>query len=162
MAFLCLKHRQYIAQHETRAEHLWRGAIASGLKALNQCRLPEARASFGVAYEIAKIRLLCPTSGEPALFSPLHLSQAASHLCEVLRLMDDDASAEQCLLEQHYLLLLLGADTAQPVDRQRQARHLAETGLVRVEALLLRNNQAAKAKSLRLVTQRLGQQATVH
>lgn len=162
MAFLCPKHRQYIAQHEQRAERLWRGAIASGLKALNQCRLPEARASFGVAYEIAKIRLLCPTSGEQPLFAPVHLTQATSHLCEALRLMDDDGSAEQCLLEQHYLLLLLSTDAAQPLDRQSQARHLAETGLARIEAQLLQNNQAAKAQSLRLVTQRLGQQNTLH
>lgn len=155
MPFLCPKHKTAVVHNENTAHELWQGAVLNGDHAFNRCQFERARAFFGCAFEIAKIRLVAEPCVDDALITPQHLTQASSRLVNTLYMLDDFRSAEQCLLEQHYLLLFFGVDEHQPQRWQRQALELLDQQQSNLLRLLKRHHQHAKASSLQLLTQKL-------
>lgn len=162
MSFLCPKHKTAVVNSEIAAADLWHGAMLNGERAFNRCQLERARAFFGSAFEIAKIRLVAEPCSEQARVTPQHLAQASQRLVNTLYLVDDFRSAEQCLLEQHYLLLFFGVDERQIHHWQQQALNLLDQQQHNLLRLLKRHQQFAKASALQLLTQKLRSQAVVH
>ena len=162
MSFLCPKHKAAVVSNEVTALDLWHGAMLNGERAFNRCQFEQARAFFGAAFEIAKIRLVAEPCGEAARVSPQHLAQASQRLVNTLYLLDDFVSAEQCLLEQHYLLLFFGVDERQASHWQKQALTLLDQHQHNLVRLLKRHQQHAKASSLQLLTQKLRSQPALH
>lgn len=162
MSFLCPKHKAAVVNNEVTAEDLWHGAMLNGERAFNRCQFEQARAFFGSAFEIAKIRLVAEPCSEKARVTPQHLAQASQRLVNSLYLLDDFHSAEQCLLEQHYLLLFFGVDERQMDHWQQQALSLLDQQLHNLLRLLKRHSHDAKASALQLLTQKLRAQPSLH
>lgn len=162
MSFLCPKHKADVVNDEVVAQDLWHGAMLNGERAFNRCAFEQARACFGSAFEIAKIRLIAAPCDEQARVTPQHLTQASQRLVSSLYLLDDLRSAEQCLLEQHYLLLFFGVDERQAHHWKQQALTLLDQEQDNLMRLLKRHRQHAKASSLQLLTQKLRTQPAVH
>lgn len=162
MSFLCPKHRTAVADNEVTAQELWHGAMLNGEQAFNRCQFEQARSFYGCAFEIVKIRLVAKPCADEALLTPQHLAEASSRLVNTLYLLDDFRSAEQCLLEQHYLLLFFGVDEQQPLHWQQQALSLLDQQQHNLLRLLKRHHQHAKASSLALLTEKLRSRPAVH
>lgn len=162
MSFLCPKHRSTVANNEATAQQLWQGAMINGDSAFSRCRMEQARAFFGSAFEVAKIRLVASPCAADALLTPQHLAEASARLVNTLYMLDDFRSAEQCLLEQHYLLLFFGVDELQPPRWQQQALALLDQQQPNLLRLLKRNQQHSKAESILLLTQKLRSQPALH
>lgn len=154
MSFICRAHQAKVAECELTAYQLWQGAMHNGYDKHQRCRLQDARAFFGAAFEIAKIRVLY-LSGASEFNWVQYLNDAAEGLSETLVLLDDVHSAQQCLLERHYLLLNLSVDDQQPSWLTYLAKRLARGSLDRLVDLLRLNHRDRELSAIEKVTDTL-------